>query len=119
VWDGLARLALLLVVARAADVGMDDRRTVRGTLVCGVSIELVVEDGADRAVGEHADLDGARGGGFQTCDPERPRQSEQSYNHVPSVHPLYEATGCSPQPPALSPTFASVRVRSFNFHYWL
>jgi hypothetical protein len=37
VWDGLARLALLLVVARAADVGMDDRRTVRSTLVCGVS----------------------------------------------------------------------------------
>jgi hypothetical protein len=25
---------------------------VRGPLVCGVSIELVVEDGADRAVGE-------------------------------------------------------------------
>jgi hypothetical protein len=26
--------------------------------VCGVSIELVVEDGTDRAVGERADLDG-------------------------------------------------------------
>jgi len=31
-------------------VGMEDRRTVRGMLVCGVSIELVIEDGADRAV---------------------------------------------------------------------
>ena len=37
---------------------MDDRRAVRGPLVCGVSIELVLEDGTDRAVGERADLDG-------------------------------------------------------------
>ena len=57
---------------------MDDRRTVRGTLVCGVSIELVVEDGADRAVGERANLDGVRRGGFQTCDAERPRQTQDA-----------------------------------------
>jgi len=44
---------------------MEDRRTVRGPLVCGVPVELVVEDGTDRAVGERADLDGARGGGFR------------------------------------------------------
>jgi len=41
---------------------MDYRRTVRGTLVCGVSIELVVEDGTDRSVGERADLEGSRTG---------------------------------------------------------
>jgi hypothetical protein len=35
-------------VAQAADVGMDDRRTVRGSLVCGVSINLMVEDGANQ-----------------------------------------------------------------------
>jgi hypothetical protein len=57
---------------------MDDRRTVRGMLVCGVSIELVVENGADRAVSERADRDGAHGGGFQTCDPERLRQSQDA-----------------------------------------
>ena len=51
---------LLMVVARAADVGMEDRHAVRAALVCGVPIEIVVEDGADRAVGERADLDGAR-----------------------------------------------------------
>jgi hypothetical protein len=50
---------------------MKDRRAVRGTLVRGVSIELVVEDGTDRSVGKRADLDGARGGGFQPCDTER------------------------------------------------
>src|SRR6266581_4036186 len=57
---------------------MEDRRAVRSTLVCGVSIELVVEDGTERAVGERADLDGARGGGFQTCEAERPRQTQDA-----------------------------------------
>ena len=53
---------------------MKDRRAVRGLLVRGVSIEFVVEDGTDRSVGKRADLDSARGGGFQPCDTERPRQ---------------------------------------------
>jgi hypothetical protein len=43
---------------------MKDRRAVRWALVCGMPIELVVEDGADRSVGERADLDGAGGSGF-------------------------------------------------------
>jgi hypothetical protein len=51
---------------------MNDRRTVRGM------IELVVEGGTDRAVGERADLDGARCGGLQTCDTERPRQPQDA-----------------------------------------
>jgi hypothetical protein len=55
-----------------------DRRAVRGTLLRGVSIELVVEDGTDRSVGERADLDGARGGGFQPYDTERPRQPQDA-----------------------------------------
>src|SRR3954451_13899305 len=56
---------------------MDDRRAVRW-LVRGVSIKLVVEDGTDRSVGERADVDGARGGGFQTCDTERSRQAQDA-----------------------------------------
>src|SRR5262249_22949581 len=44
----------------------------------GVAIELVVEDGADRSVGERADLDGARGGRFQPRDAERPRQTQDA-----------------------------------------
>ena len=39
---------------------MEDRRPVRGALLRGLPIELVVEDGFDRAVGQRADLDGAR-----------------------------------------------------------
>jgi hypothetical protein len=62
----VSKVGLLLAVARAADVGMDDRRAVPGTL-CSASIKLVVEDGADRSVGERADLDGTGSGGFQTC----------------------------------------------------
>jgi hypothetical protein len=57
---------------------MEDRRAVRGTLLRGVSIEFVVEDGTERSVGERADLDGARGGGFQPYDTERPRQPQDA-----------------------------------------
>ena len=57
---------------------MEDRHTVRGARVRGVAIELVVEDGADRAIGERADLDGACGGSFETCDAERSRQAQDA-----------------------------------------
>src|ERR1700730_8659494 len=56
---------------------MEDRRAIR-CLVRGVPIELVVEDGTDRSVGERADVDGARGGGFQTCDTERSCQAQDA-----------------------------------------
>jgi hypothetical protein len=42
---------------------------------CGVSIEVVFEDGSDRAVGEHADRDGARCCGFQPSSAERSHQT--------------------------------------------
>ena len=66
-----------MVVAAAADIGMKDRRAVRW-LMCGVPIELVVEDGTDRSIGERADLDGACGGGFQTCSAKRSRQTQDA-----------------------------------------
>jgi putative tryptophan/tyrosine transport system substrate-binding protein len=50
-------VGLLMVVARAADIGMEDRRALRW-LVCGVPIELVVEDGTDRSIGERGDRTG-------------------------------------------------------------
>ena len=43
---------------------MQDRRSVRGALLCGTTIEIVGEDGFDRAIGARADLDGPLGGGF-------------------------------------------------------
>ena len=45
---------------------MQDRRSVRGALARGTPVEVVVEDGFDRAVGAGADVDGAFGGGLQT-----------------------------------------------------
>ena len=63
---------LLMVVARAADVGVQDRRSVRGALLRGTPIELVVEDGFDRAIGARADLDGALGRGFEARGAEGP-----------------------------------------------
>src|SRR5271156_1951242 len=53
-----------MVVARPADVGMEDRGRVRGALWRGHPVELVVEDGFDGAVGPGADLDGPLGGGL-------------------------------------------------------
>jgi hypothetical protein len=46
-----------MVVARAVDIGVKDRPAVRGALMCGMPIEFVVEDGANRSVGERTDLD--------------------------------------------------------------
>jgi hypothetical protein len=54
------------------------RGAVRGTRASGVSIELVVEDGTNRAVGECADLDGAHGACFHTRDAERSRQAQDA-----------------------------------------
>ena len=51
----------LMVVAGAADVGVEDRDGLGGPRLRGLAIELVVEDRAHRAVGQGADLDGARG----------------------------------------------------------
>ena len=44
---------------------MQDRRSVRCALLRGSPIEVVVEDGFDRAVSARADVDGALGGGFK------------------------------------------------------
>jgi len=50
-----------MLIARATDIGVLDRRSVRAALWRGTPIELVVEDGFDRAIGFRADLDGAFG----------------------------------------------------------
>src|SRR6266566_4301142 len=83
---------------------MEDQRAVRSTLVRGVSIEFVVEDGTDRSVGERTDLDGTRGGGFQPYDTERPRQpqdAEAGSEALFGVRPVLqdkiaERDGCRP-----------------------
>src|SRR3974390_3028509 len=74
-WMGEQDLVSLVVVARAADIGMEDRRTVR-RLLCGLPIKLMVEDGTERSVGERADLDGARSRGFPTADANPPPQTQ-------------------------------------------
>src|SRR6202522_4505727 len=54
-----------MVVARPADVGMEDRGRVRRALWRGSPVELVVEDGFDGAIGPGADLDGPFGSGLE------------------------------------------------------
>src|SRR5580704_700487 len=57
---------------------MEDRNAFCGARGCSMSIDLVVENGANRAVGERADLDGAGCGGFQPRDTEWPRQPQDA-----------------------------------------
>src|SRR5438128_3050617 len=63
-----------VVVARSADIGVEDRHTIGGRPLCRLAIEPVVEDRAHRAVGQRADLDRPRGGGFEAIGAERPHQ---------------------------------------------
>src|SRR6476659_3927022 len=63
-----------VVVARSADIGVEDRHAIGGRPLRRLAIELVVEDGAHRAVGQGADLDRPRGGGFQAIGAEWPHQ---------------------------------------------
>jgi hypothetical protein len=66
-----------VVVARPADVEVSDRGGLRGALWRGGSIELVVENGFDGAVGPGADLDGPFGGGF---DARRAKSADEPNN---------------------------------------
>src|ERR1700688_3118126 len=67
-----------MVVAGSADVGVEDRDGMGWRPVRGLAIELVVEDGAHRAVGQRADLNGARGRRFETLGAERPHQANDT-----------------------------------------
>src|SRR5215469_16896281 len=64
-----------VVVARSADIGVEDRHTIGGRRLRRLAIELVVEDGAHRTVGQGADLDCPGRGGFQAVGGVWPRQS--------------------------------------------
>ena len=68
----------LVVVTRAADVAVEDRRAVRGGFARRVSVHVVVENGFDRAVGLRADVDGAGGGGFEPLAAERLDQANDA-----------------------------------------
>src|SRR5437667_11582919 len=67
-----------VVVARSADIGVKDRHAIGGRPLSSLVIELVVEDRAHRAVGQGADLDRPRGGGFEAIGAEWPQQPHDS-----------------------------------------
>src|ERR1700758_855024 len=59
-----------VVVTRSADVGVEDRHAIGGRRLRSLAIELVAGDGAHGAVGQRADLDRPRGGGFEAIGAE-------------------------------------------------
>ena len=70
---------------------MQDRRSVRGALLRGSPVEVVVEDGFDRAISACADVDGALGGGFKalgairTGQPDDPQTGAKALFRVPTL----------------------------------
>src|ERR1700732_4852527 len=82
-----------MVVAGAADVGGENRDGTGWRPVRGLAIELVVEDRAHRAVGQRADLDGARGRRFETLGaewPEQPTDAEAGAEALLGVGPAFQ-----------------------------
>src|SRR5205085_3660404 len=80
-WSSIGWVATVfssVVVARSADIGVKDRHTIGRRLLRRLVIELVVEDRAHRAVGQRADLDRPRGGGFEAIGAERPHQAHNA-----------------------------------------
>src|SRR5260370_36991528 len=57
---------------------MEDRHAVRGALLGGVAIEIVVEDRLDRSVGPGADIESPRRGGLDALHAERFDQSDDT-----------------------------------------
>src|SRR5438128_10848414 len=68
----------LMVVAGSADIGVEDRHTIGGPSLRRLTIEVVVEDRTHRAVGQRADLDGARCRRFETLGTERTHQAHDA-----------------------------------------
>src|SRR6516225_11731175 len=67
-----------VVVARSADIGVEDRRAVGRRPLRRLAIELVVEDRPHRTVGQGADLDRPRRGGFEAIGAEWPDQPHEA-----------------------------------------
>src|SRR5437899_2328517 len=75
-----------VVVARSADIGVKDRHAIGGRPLRSLAIELVVEDGAHRPIGQRADLDRPRGGGFRLL-PDKVVEKVRAIEHVTQVEP--------------------------------
>src|SRR3984893_14110863 len=63
-----------VVVARSADIGVEDWHAIDRRPLRSLAIAFVGEEGAPGAVGQRADLDRRRGGGFEAIGTEWPHE---------------------------------------------
>ena len=94
---------------------MEDRPNVRGALWRGTPIELVVEDGFDRAVKEGVDLDGPLGGGLKALveiGTRKPNDPQTGAKAKSWMRPVFRGSArTAPLSPAQS-GWRPVRIRS-------
>src|ERR1700756_1001999 len=79
-----------MVVARPADVGVQQRDVIDGRWRRR-SVELVIEDRAHRAVGQGADLDGSGRCGFEASGAERPNQADDAETGAEALFRMWPA----------------------------
>ena len=93
---------------------MQDRRSVRGALLRGSPVEVVVEDGFDRAISACADVDGALGGGFEALGATRTGQPDVPQTGAKALFPFADAVRGSVHtaPQSQGRPGASARMRS-------
>ena len=85
-----------------------------GAACGGTPIEVVVEDGFDRAVGARADIDGALGRGFQTLGAEGAREPDDAETGAKALFGMRAASRISSHSAAVAGPIwrASARMRS-------
>src|SRR5260370_21078340 len=98
-----------MVVAGSGDMGGEDWHTIGGPSLRRLTIELVVEDRTHRAVGQRADLDGARCRRFETLGAERTHQAHDAETGAEALF------GVRPALPArATPLTALTRLRRLH-----
>jgi hypothetical protein len=80
-WSSIGWVSTCILLSGSSEVRgywSGGSAVIGGRPLRSLAIELVVEDGAHRAIGQGADLDRPRGGAFEAIGTEWPRQADDA-----------------------------------------